>query len=474
MHIIAVHGLIAVSFMNRYPFTACEVFCCEVEAVFNTLLEDAELMNLLFSLLDAPAPLNCKTAGYFGRVVGNLLLRKTSETMQYIQDNPDILQKLVNHVDTTSVAEIIKRLVGADEQTSILFIPQYAQWLSETPLVDMLLGRLSEGSASEAQANSADILSAIAHTQPSPLAAKMTKDESITALFTHALAQSQQVLVPALDVCIALIEPRRSAHELMSDGAMLQDAAYRAKLDASNTIVQHVQKLIALLQLDEATNTQETPYGFLTPPLGRARLKVVELFAVLMRSGNTAAETVLMDTGAISLCLELFAKYPFNNLLHHCVTALLVAALTKSSEAMLQHLFEQCKLLDWLVGLPIDIRPTPRPGHEEAAAAKAPIRAGYLGHVTQIASTLESFSVHPASSSSSEAAAEGGAQQVSVSAYLEKHSGWHQYLDDYLHSRQELENTARWACGRPAATELAGLDSDGDDYQVCITAWFTC
>lgn len=67
---------------RRYPFTSCEVLCCEVEAVFNTLLEDEELMALLFSLLDQPPPLSAKVAGYFGRVVGLLLLRKTNEMMQ--------------------------------------------------------------------------------------------------------------------------------------------------------------------------------------------------------------------------------------------------------------------------------------------------------------------------------------------------------------------------------------------------------
>lgn len=71
--------------LGRYPFTACEVFCCEVEAVFNTLLDDAELLALLFSLLEQESPLSAKTAGYFGRLVGHLLLRKTSELMQYIQ-----------------------------------------------------------------------------------------------------------------------------------------------------------------------------------------------------------------------------------------------------------------------------------------------------------------------------------------------------------------------------------------------------
>ena len=36
----------------KYPFTACEIFCCEVEGIFNTLLENEDLLAQLFSLLE--------------------------------------------------------------------------------------------------------------------------------------------------------------------------------------------------------------------------------------------------------------------------------------------------------------------------------------------------------------------------------------------------------------------------------------
>jgi hypothetical protein len=113
-----------------------------VEAVFNTLLEDEELLRLLFSLLDQDPPLSCKAAGYFGRVVGQLLLRKTNEMMQHLSHNDEILEKLIKHVDTTSIADIIKRLVGADDHSSMIFSPMHTQWLADTPLVTMLLDRL--------------------------------------------------------------------------------------------------------------------------------------------------------------------------------------------------------------------------------------------------------------------------------------------------------------------------------------------
>lgn len=36
----------------KYPFTACEIFCCEVEGIFNTLLEHEDVLGRLFSILE--------------------------------------------------------------------------------------------------------------------------------------------------------------------------------------------------------------------------------------------------------------------------------------------------------------------------------------------------------------------------------------------------------------------------------------
>lgn len=181
----------------RYPFTACEVLCCELEAVFNTLLEDAALMQLLFSLLDRPAPLDCKTAGYFGRVVGNLLLRKGAEMLDYMQkEGTPLLTKLVKHVDTTSIADIIKRMVGADDQSSLMGSPSAAMspWLASTPLLELLLERLNASNSPEAQSNSADILSSTANSQPSPLAAKLAEPVAVTALVRQNVAGAAGVI----------------------------------------------------------------------------------------------------------------------------------------------------------------------------------------------------------------------------------------------------------------------------------------
>ena len=62
---------------------------------------------------------------------------------------------------------------------------------------------------------------------------------------------------------------------------------------------------------------QETPYGLLQPPLGSARLTVIALLAVLLRTGIPAAEEAVIDAKLLPFCFSLFISYPFNSILHH-------------------------------------------------------------------------------------------------------------------------------------------------------------
>eukprot|EP00882_Tetradesmus_deserticola_P007003 GHRQ01007375.1.p1 GENE.GHRQ01007375.1~~GHRQ01007375.1.p1 ORF type:complete len:640 (+),score=275.14 GHRQ01007375.1:966-2885(+) len=464
----------------RYPFTACEVFCCEVEAVFNTLLEDEELLALLFSLLEQEPPLSCKAAGYFGRVVGQLLLRKTNEMMQHLSNNDEILEKLIRHVDTTSIADIIKRLVGADDHSSMIFLPMHTQWLAETPLVSMLLDRLAPQYSAHVQSNAADILTAIAHTQPSALATQLMQQSSLTALFSRALAPGSKVLVTALDVCAALLEPRRSPADASpsaqagsgADGSSpLSGSAVggssRPHTDAIASMLQYVPQLMEHLRQPgeeqaagvaasaegsteaagqaAGVQVQETPYGVLAPPLGRARLRIVELLAALLRVGGDVADAAVISARALPLVQALFLAYPFNNLLHHQMYALLVAALRRGSTAMTAHIFGECQLVAWLAGLPEQVTPPPRPG----SAGKGPLRAGYLGHVTRIGQVLQ----------------EAAQQQQEVADALRECAEWQSFVQQQLGPRLEVEDVMHWQCGRPVSTEGGELDSDGDDFQ---------
>ncbi|CAL9216879.1 unnamed protein product, partial [Arabidopsis halleri] len=93
---------------NKFPFIACDIFTCEIEMILKTLVEDEELMLLLFSFLEAKETHNSLLAGYFSKVVICLLVRKTIPFMQFIKDHQEILKQLVDLIGITSIMELSK------------------------------------------------------------------------------------------------------------------------------------------------------------------------------------------------------------------------------------------------------------------------------------------------------------------------------------------------------------------------------
>jgi hypothetical protein len=385
------------------------------------------------------------------------------------------------------------------------------------------------------QANAADILTAIAHTQPSALATQLMQEQSIQALFSKALQPGSRVLVTALDVCAALLEPRRALDPGImpggpggptDNGASPPSggaAGVHAAAEAINSMLQYLPQLMQHLRnpaggssdsqgapvpnstpgdsgdgqgsaagtdtaasdsnaaekgdgkgstasssegggastqdgqpepdasssgSDDITVRQQTPYGILQPPLGRARLRIVELLAVLLRVGDDTVDAALIQAQSFQVVQELFVAYPFSNLLHHQMYAVLLAVLRRASPAMVSHMFGDCQLVSWLLGLPQEVTPIPRPGR----TIKVPLRAGYLGHVTRIGQVLQ----------------EAAAQQQEIADVLQATPSWPE-LQQQLAPRFELEDVSRWQCGRPANTEGNELDSDGDEFPVSFT-----
>ncbi|KAF8397694.1 hypothetical protein HHK36_016616 [Tetracentron sinense] len=70
----------------KFPFISCEIFTCEIDVILKTLVEEEELMNLLFSFLEPSRPHSALLAGYFSKVVVCLMLRKTVPLMNYVQE----------------------------------------------------------------------------------------------------------------------------------------------------------------------------------------------------------------------------------------------------------------------------------------------------------------------------------------------------------------------------------------------------
>ncbi|KAI3450571.1 hypothetical protein Pfo_007236 [Paulownia fortunei] len=434
----------------KFPFIACEIFTCEIDVILKTLVEEEELMNLLFSFLEPNRHHSALLAGYFSKVVVCLMLRKTIPLMNYVKAHQDVFKQLVDLIGITSIMEVLVRLVGADDHLYPNSL-DVMQWLADSNLLEMIVDKLNTSNPPEVHANAAETLCAITRNVPSPLATKLSSPSFVVRIFGHALedSHSKSALVHSLSVCISLLDPKRSVPSSLMHSFRSQhvyEPPVHVNPDTVGAMLPKLGELLMLLNVSSDEKILPTTYGELRPPLGQHRLKIVEFLAVLLKTGNEVAEKELVGSGTIRRVLDLFFEYPYNNALHHHVESIIYSCLESKNSAIVDHLLLDCNL----VGKILQSDKSPALSGElnlptlPASGRRAP-RAGYFGHLTRISNKLVQLGNNE------------------IQTHLQENSEWNEWRTTVLQERGIIENVYRWACGRPTALQDRTRDSDEED-----------
>ncbi|XP_060192207.1 uncharacterized protein LOC132621798 isoform X2 [Lycium barbarum] len=437
----------------KFPFIACEIFTCEVDIILKALVEDEELMNLLFSFLEPEHAHSTLLAGYFSKVVICLLLRKTAPFMNYVQAHQDIIKKLVDLIGITSIMEVLIRLIGTDEHLYSNFSDSM-RWLEDTDVLEMIVDKFSSSDCPEVHANAAETVCAITRYAPPGIAAKISSPSFIGRLFRHALEGSRpkSVLVNSLSVCMSLLDPKRlsSGTYYMYGRQSMLCSGVSANPETVEGMLGSLGDLLKLLDISSEDYVLPTTYGSLCPPLGKHRLKIIEFVSVLVSVSSEAAEKELIRLGAVKRILELFFEYPYNNFLHHHVETIIVSCLESKNIQFVEHLLSDCNLLVKILEAEKNSTLAADPSKPTASVeGRSPPRIGNIGHLTRIANKLIQL----------------GNNNNGIQSCLQENSEWIDWQTNILQKRNALENVFQWACGRPTSLHDRMRDSDDDDYQ---------
>ncbi|AAF79824.1 T6D22.8 [Arabidopsis thaliana] len=452
----------------KFPFISCEIFTCEIDVILKTLVEDEELMNLLFSFLEPNRPHSALLAGYFSKVVICLMIRKTAALMNYVKGHQNVFCQLVDLIGITSIMEVLVRLVGADDQVYPNFL-DVMQWLADSNLLEMIVDKLKPSSPPEVQANAAETLCAISRNAPSALATQLSSPGYVAKIFGHALedSHSKSGLVHSLSVCTSLLDPRRSAVSSSMFNSYRGQHMFESPVPVSpetiGAMLPKLNDLLMLLTVASDSTVLPTTYGELRPPLGKHRLKIVEFIAVLLKTRSEAAQKELVSSGTIKRTLDLFFEYPYNNALHHQVESIILSCLENKSDLMVNHILRDCDLIGKfllsdrdsnLLGdsqvLPFAMFTKPT----VAASGKKKPRVGYVGHITRISNKIGQLSN----------------SNGQIKAYLQENSEWNEWQGSVLQDRNTVENVNRWGCGRPTTLQDRTRDSDEEDRDYDVAA----
>lgn len=430
---------------QKLPFVACEVLCCEIDGIFDTIVSDTDLLSYFFSIFKQPRPLNSSRAGYFARVLASLLTKCSSPVMSFVKGQPWVFRKAVNHIEVFSVYESVQRMVGAADQNNANVPASDIQWLPGTTVLQHLTSKLTSESESDGRENAGKLLASIGRSRNSPLTNLLPSAQYLQPVLEKAFAAQQDIqLKQALHICIALLERRQPPESSNQGEEALRQSVERAaaataelysKLEGDTVegICQHTDRLAALLDIPPERAQLETTYGVLRPPLGSARLAVIALVASLLTTGSSFAERAVIASDALPKCLQLVIQYPFNSTLHHLVHDIIGTILDRGPPSLLSHLFQHCNLLPWLLDIPDLVQPETLTTDDDSKTKRPPLRAGYMGHMTQIANRLHR------------------AQEIrqEVAEFVQDDSQWQDYCTTHLATCNELQDVHRWSFGRP-------------------------
>lgn len=288
------------------PRLATEILSVDVWCLMDSLLQNTEAMDLLWSILDEPLADNLSGRALntekvrltnFTKIMENVLEKRTEQTLAYIKGVDKLASCFLNHVDNPPLVDLLLKIIATDvpdQPTGIIdllyqqnLIPRMVRKLGpDTPHSEqMAVGDFLKAFVTISGGNKAENCSI----GPNELSRQLVSTECLEELIDLMLKGGSGLGI-AVGVIIEIIRKNNSDFDfvqvlhttLESHPPSLRDSIYLG------TMVRLFAKAIPKFQemlTREHTETMEMPFGTIKP-LGFERFRICELYAELLHCSN--------------------------------------------------------------------------------------------------------------------------------------------------------------------------------------------
>lgn len=137
-------------------YISCELLSSDTSLITDTLANDSILISQLWNFIRTREEINPLLASFFSKVVQLLLNRRPNLVLEFLKDNPTLVDDLVHHVDTSAIMDLVYRIVICFENSITRF--KVCHWLRDMRLIEKLVGSLKEDSSSDSLCNTCQLL----------------------------------------------------------------------------------------------------------------------------------------------------------------------------------------------------------------------------------------------------------------------------------------------------------------------------
>ncbi|KAI8891324.1 SAPS-domain-containing protein [Backusella circina FSU 941] len=446
---------------QRLSLIACEILSCEIPQLTDALvLEHKELLVKFWSFLDVPFSSDVGFAyqsSYFCKIITIFLSKDTVEMLDFIKSTPENLNKILCHLQSPAIMDLLISLVRLEELPEAKGI---VKWLSDNGLLLNLINRLDPNLDNDEHATAQQCICEIVRLSQTSLLdspsigandfiLELTSKEMMQKLADFMLdpdaPNSTSTLIHGVAIIIDII--RHNNGDIENETGLVTVMSYQHQLarppvvsltDMLQVMTDSIQRFNNLL----IAPRQKGPVMPATP-LGFERLKICELFAELLHCSNMSnlnfteeqeqkeetdgdrLKLKFVQEKVLPTCIDLFFEFPWNNFLHYVVYDMLHQVFNgrmdrESNRQLALSIFTQGHLTDKIVE-------AQKKNDEECAKPKG-MRLGYMGHLTFISDEIiKLFEGYPESIISA----------VEDSINLEN---WNEYCNNQLRETKERDS----------------------------------
>lgn len=102
-----------------------------------------------------------------------------------------------------------------------------------------------------------------------------------------------------------------------------------------------ISVLLDVVKKDLNIDEFNTSFGETLKPFGVGRIKVMEVICTLVKIQKPQINQALAESQLFKILLELFSKYPYNNILHNLIDKIISATLTNGDKNLIEKLFKE-------------------------------------------------------------------------------------------------------------------------------------
>ena len=347
----------------KYPYIACELFCCEVQKILDILVEsqDGKFLQYLFSLLDHDAPLDHYLAGYFEKILEMLFRRMTVPVMKYLNDGGiPLLQKFLNHIENYSVMQIVQRVMlphipfsmDDDEMPPEEKLSYQCNWSFQRETCYLLCSRMLSGGSHDIPSHISDLLITVLQLSPhdslflTHLCEPRCLDDMLKFSFQDYDERASIVELPSIEANLSLAsisvleslisrlcETMNPFENGEDENNMIDDSRKTMLLigecvdKVSAALIAYIPQLSKQLKSyteNDVCGTFEAQSGASYRRLGQRGLQLVKLVEAVVRLANDNIDAALCTSGALKACVDLMFQFKLNSLLHLSVQRIIL------------------------------------------------------------------------------------------------------------------------------------------------------